>query len=108
MCDQSLKMLARFATALHQPIDTIGNCKDMKIAVDDGKNAHVMLMNSPEVGLYVPPMIWSVQFGHTQGAVLLVMASEPYDRGDYISDYAEFIERARQSCQTAGSPPARG
>jgi hypothetical protein len=70
---------------------------EMKIAVDDGKNAHVLLMNSPEVGLYVPPMIWSVQFGHTQGAVLLVMASEPYDRADYISDYAQFIELARQS-----------
>jgi acetyltransferase-like isoleucine patch superfamily enzyme len=69
---------------------------EMKIAVDDGKNAHVMLMNSPEVGLYVPPMIWSVQFGHTQGAVLLVMASEPYDREDYISDYAQFIELTRQ------------
>jgi hypothetical protein len=42
-------------------------------------------------------MIWSMQFGHTNGAVLLVMASHPYDRSDYVSDYAEFINLAHRN-----------
>ena len=42
-------------------------------------------------------MIWSMQFGHTNGAVLLVMASDPYDRSDYVSDYAEFITLAHRN-----------
>jgi carbonic anhydrase/acetyltransferase-like protein (isoleucine patch superfamily) len=81
---------------------------EMKIALDDGKNAHVVSLNDPQFGLYVPPMVWSLQFGHTPGAVLLVLASASYDREDYVSDYAQFIELTRQSCQTPGSTPAPG
>jgi UDP-2-acetamido-3-amino-2,3-dideoxy-glucuronate N-acetyltransferase len=69
---------------------------EMKAAVDDGKNAHVVRLNDPQLGLYVPPMVWSMQFGHTPGAVLLVLASEPYDRADYVGDYAQFIALTRQ------------
>jgi UDP-2-acetamido-3-amino-2,3-dideoxy-glucuronate N-acetyltransferase len=69
----------------------------MKAVVDDGKNAYVVSMNNPELGLYVPPMIWSMQFGHTPGAVLLVIASQPYDRDDYITDYAEFMRLTQQA-----------
>ena len=66
----------------------------IKVAVDDGRRARVVVMDTPEFGWHLPPMIWSMQFGHTNGAVLLVMASDPYDRGDYVSDYAEFINLA--------------
>jgi UDP-2-acetamido-3-amino-2,3-dideoxy-glucuronate N-acetyltransferase len=62
----------------------------MKAVVDDGKSACVISLNRPEEGLYLPPMIWSMQFGHTTGAVLLVIASDAYDESDYLTDYAEF------------------
>jgi UDP-2-acetamido-3-amino-2,3-dideoxy-glucuronate N-acetyltransferase len=71
----------------------------MKAVIDDGKRARVVVMNTPEVGLYLPPMIWSMQFDHTDGAVLLVMASHPYDRSDYVTDYAEFIRLTQQDGQ---------
>jgi UDP-2-acetamido-3-amino-2,3-dideoxy-glucuronate N-acetyltransferase len=71
----------------------------MKAVIDDGKRARVVVMNTPEVGLYLPPMIWSMQFDHTDGAVLLVMASRPYDLSDYITDYAEFIRLTQQDGQ---------
>jgi acetyltransferase-like isoleucine patch superfamily enzyme len=68
---------------------------EMKIALDDGRNAHVICLNDPRLGLYVPPMVWSVQFGHAPHAALLVMASGEYDPADYINDYAQFLALAR-------------
>jgi len=67
----------------------------MKVAVDDGESAYLFQLSGPEVGLYLPPMIWSMQFGYSIGAVSLVIASEPYDANDYITDYAEFRKLAR-------------
>ena len=70
---------------------------EMKVVVDDGRCARVVVMDTPQVGWYLPPMIWSMQFGHTNGAALLVMASHPYDRNDYVSDYAEFVNLAHRN-----------
>ena len=70
---------------------------EIKVVVDDGRRARVVVMDTPEFGWHLPPMIWSMQFGHTNGAVLLVMASDPYDRSDYVSDYAEFITLAHRN-----------
>jgi UDP-2-acetamido-3-amino-2,3-dideoxy-glucuronate N-acetyltransferase len=67
----------------------------MKTVVDDGQSAYVFALTGPEVGLYLPPMIWSMQFGYSVGAVSLVIASEPYDPNDYITDYAEFRKQAQ-------------
>jgi len=47
------------------------------------------VLDSPEVGLYIPKLHWrTIQFSHN--AVLLCMASEPYDESDYIRDYNDF------------------
>jgi UDP-2-acetamido-3-amino-2,3-dideoxy-glucuronate N-acetyltransferase len=61
------------------------------ILLDDGQTREEIQLDSPAVGLYVPPMVWSVQYGYSHDAVLLVSASEPYDRNDYIRDYEEFL-----------------
>jgi hypothetical protein len=36
-------------------------------------------------------MTWMTQYKYTPNAVLLVLASHPYDADDYIRDYDEFI-----------------
>jgi len=66
----------------------------MMVAIDDGTSAWTITLSDPEIALHVPPGIWSMQFGHSEHAALLVMASHPYDRSDYISDYAEFLKWA--------------
>ena len=43
------------------------------------------------MGVYVPPLVWATQFRYTPDAMLLVLASEPYDADDYIRDYDEFL-----------------
>jgi hypothetical protein len=36
-------------------------------------------------------MVWATQYKYTRDAVLLVLASHPYDASDYIRDYDEFL-----------------
>ena len=45
----------------------------------------------PGMGLYIPPMTWISQYGYTQDAVLVVLASAAYDSDDYIRDYDEYL-----------------
>jgi acetyltransferase-like isoleucine patch superfamily enzyme/dTDP-4-dehydrorhamnose 3,5-epimerase-like enzyme len=61
------------------------------ILLDDGQNREELQLDSPSLGLYIPPMVWSVQYRYSQDGVLLVVASEPYDPDDYIRDYEEFL-----------------
>jgi len=60
------------------------------VTVDDGCNRQEIWLNHPAMAIYVPPMIWTVEYNHTRDSVLLVFASEPYDADDYIRDYSEF------------------
>jgi UDP-2-acetamido-3-amino-2,3-dideoxy-glucuronate N-acetyltransferase len=42
------------------------------------------------MGIYLPPMIWGIQYKYSSDAALLVFASHHYDNADYIRDYSEF------------------
>lgn len=64
-----------------------GSCN---VLADDGNNRREFHMNRPNLGLYLPPMIWSTQFKYSIDAVLLVFASDYYDNSDYIRDYNQF------------------
>jgi UDP-2-acetamido-3-amino-2,3-dideoxy-glucuronate N-acetyltransferase len=65
------------------------------IVADDGVNQADFLLDRPDLGVHIPPMIWSVQYRFSADAVLLALCSEPYDPADYIRDYAEFLALAR-------------
>ena len=62
----------------------------LSVVVDDGKTSEEIVLNSPEIGLYLPPMVWAVQYKYSSDALLVVLASDPYDPNDYIRDYDEF------------------
>lgn len=63
----------------------------LSIVLDDGKSSEEIALDRPSIGLYLPPMIWAVQYRYSADALLLVFASDPYDAGDYIRDYDEFV-----------------
>jgi len=69
----------------------------MACVVDDGVRHQEVLLDTPEVGLYVPVMVWTTQYKYTEDAVLLVFASDPYDPDDYIRDYDAFLAEVRSS-----------
>jgi UDP-2-acetamido-3-amino-2,3-dideoxy-glucuronate N-acetyltransferase len=60
------------------------------IGVDDGSQREEIRLESPNHGLYLPPMVWGIQYNYTADALLLVFASQLYDSDDYIRDYQEF------------------
>lgn len=76
-----------------------GRCR---IAVDDGAARADIALDRPNLGLYLPPMVWSIQYGHSADALLLVFASDYYDASDYIRDYAEFIAAVQAGDPSSG------
>ncbi len=66
-----------------------GSCS---VVGDDGISRQEFNLERPNLGLYLPPMVWSIQYKYTRDAVLLVFASERYDPDDYIRDYGRFLE----------------
>jgi dTDP-4-dehydrorhamnose 3,5-epimerase-like enzyme len=67
----------------------------VRVMVDDGRERDEVLLDRPDLGLYVPPMVWAAQFHYSRDAVLLVLASAPYDPADYIRSYEEFLQGVR-------------
>lgn len=61
------------------------------VVVDDGKKRAEVLLDTPGKGIYIPALIWGIQYKYSNDAVLLVFASEYYEASDYIRSYAEFI-----------------
>jgi len=59
--------------------------------VDDGSSRQEIVLDRPEVGLHVSPMVWGTQYRYSQDAALLVLASHPYDAADYIRDHETFL-----------------
>jgi acetyltransferase-like isoleucine patch superfamily enzyme len=66
------------------------------VVADDGEHRDEFRLDRPTLGLHLPPMVWGTQYQHTADAILLVLASDPYDPGDYIRDYQEFLDEARR------------
>jgi len=62
----------------------------VRVVTDDGMNRQEFVLDRCDTGLYLPPMVWGIQYNYSPDAVLLVFASHYYDAGDYIRDYAEF------------------
>ncbi len=74
---------------LHQFLICVhGRCL---VVADDGSHRQEFVLDSPHLGLYLPPMTWAVQYKYSRDAVLLALASDLYDAADYIRDYGEFL-----------------
>jgi len=50
---------------------------------------------TPRRGLLIPAMVWGTQYRYSSDAVLLVLASLPYDGSDYVRDYDEYLKLVR-------------
>jgi dTDP-4-dehydrorhamnose 3,5-epimerase-like enzyme len=67
----------------------------VRTVVDDGRQREELVLDRPDVGLHVMPMIWGTQYRYSSDAVLLVLASHPYDAGDYIRDHEQFLREVQ-------------
>jgi len=81
------KNLHQFLICVH------GSCH---VVADDGIARQEFTLDDASLGIYIPPLVWSVQYKHSPDAVLLVFASDPYDPDDYIRNYQEFVQAVRK------------
>ncbi|TNE78339.1 MAG: WxcM-like domain-containing protein [Bacteroidetes bacterium] len=56
------------------------------VSSNNGKGTEDFLLDSPSTALYVDRHDWHTMHHFTEGAVLLVLASTPYDINDYIDE----------------------
>lgn len=83
----------RFLVATH------GSCA---VVVDDGTSRAEVKLDSPRMGLHIPPLVWSPQYKFSPDAVLLVLASHPYDADDSIRQYDAFLEAVAAGKESRG------
>ena len=62
------------------------------VTLDDGKCKRSFFLNRPYQGLYVKPGLWRDLVDFSSGSVAMVLASEVYQKEDYIRDYGEFLK----------------
>ena len=60
------------------------------ITLNDGSEEKTYHLNLKNIGLYIPPMIWRELNNFSRDAVCMVLASEPYDKLDYINEFSKF------------------
>jgi len=66
------------------------------VLVDDGTSRQEIVLDRPEIGIDVKPLVWGTQYKYSADAVLLVFASHPYDADDYIRDYGTWLDTLKQ------------
>ena len=70
-----------------------GSCK---IHLDNGTDTAEVLLDKPSEGLYISNDMWREMYDFSDGAVLLVLASEYYNERDYIRNYQDFLKVVRE------------
>ena len=76
------RTLDQFLVCVH------GNCS---VRLFDGDAGEEILLNRPDLGLHVPPMVWTTEYKYSPDAVLLVLASDIYREDDYIRDVDQYL-----------------
>ncbi len=71
-----------------------GSCK---IHLDNGFETEEVLLDKPNEGLYIANNMWREMYDFTKDAVLLVIASRPYEESDYIRNYDDFIKMIKEA-----------
>ena len=76
----------------HRALQQVAICVTGKcrMVLDDGQRSEDVWLDSPTKGLLIGDLVWREMHDFSPDCVLLVLANEHYDEGDYIRDYTEF------------------
>jgi dTDP-4-dehydrorhamnose 3,5-epimerase-like enzyme len=64
----------------------------LRVTVETRYGSSNYLLSSPTIGLYLPPMTWTIETPTEDGTIYLVLSSEEYDDSDYIRNHSDFIK----------------
>ena len=67
-----------------------------RLHLDDGTVKQNITLDSPYYGIRLGPMLWHTMSKFSRDCVILVVASDCFDEGDYIRDYKQFIEYVKK------------
>ncbi len=62
-----------------------------EVHLDDGNAKKTIMLNKPNIGLFIPTGIWREIGNFSSGAVCLVLASINFDETEYIRNYKKFL-----------------
>lgn len=65
------------------------------VVVDNGKQKQTFSLNRSYYGLYLPAGLWRQMENFSTNSLALVLSSTPFDEGDYIRDYQEFLSSVK-------------
>lgn len=73
-------------------INVKGKCT---ILLDDGFEKKEVVLDKPNVGIYLDKMMWKDMYNFSEDAILLVLSNCVYDTNEYIRDYEEYLKERR-------------
>jgi dTDP-4-dehydrorhamnose 3,5-epimerase-like enzyme len=71
-----------------------GSCR---FVLDNGEKREEIVLDDSTVGLLIENLTWREIHDFTPDCVLIVLANQYYDEFDYIRDYEDFIELAKNA-----------
>lgn len=77
---------------LHQVLICLNG--SVKIKVKTTKEEEEVILDDPAIGLYIGPYVWREMYNFSDGAVLLVLASDYYNEEDYIRNMDFYMQEA--------------
>ncbi len=78
----------------------VGMSGSFDVRLSDGSEDVHVTLRQPNVGLYIPSMIWRDMVNFSYGSVCAVLASDFYDEPDYYRDYEAFLTARRSASAT--------
>ena len=73
---------------LQTAVCVAGSCT---MRLDDGESTFAVRMDSPDMLVDLPPLIWHEMSAFTPDCVMLVLADALYDEFDYVRSYDDFL-----------------
>ena len=67
-----------------------------RVLLDDGERRCEVTLDRPDMGVFMPAMVWGTQYRYSADAVLFVFASRPYESDDYLRTYDAFLEERKR------------
>lgn len=61
------------------------------VQLDNGRERQTVDLRQPDLGLYVPPMLWSELVDFASGSIAVVLASIPFDESEYVREHDEYV-----------------
>jgi dTDP-4-dehydrorhamnose 3,5-epimerase-like enzyme len=65
------------------------------VSLDDGRTQQTIVLETPDVGLHIPPKVWRSFYRQGPDALIVSLSSDVYRADDYIRDYQVFVRMPR-------------